>query len=94
MFTINYRDHRGNETIIGDVTQTSFHEGALTATLENGHTWTFGPNLHKSASPGERIPVAYVMNANGATVRKYEFEPIAFSEAVQAHIEQPNELVA
>ena len=80
MLTIKYRDHRGSESIIPGIGSTSWHEGALTGQIEGGGSVTFGPNFHSIRSPSHQVPVAFVVNENGATVAKYEFHMLSADE--------------
>lgn len=79
MFTLKYQDHRGSESVFGDVISTSFHEGALTAFFDDGATTTFGPNLGGYDQPAS-VPTAYLMNEAGATISKYQLFPMTLPE--------------
>lgn len=74
MLTLKYRDNRGSESVHPSVISTSWHEGALTAQFADGRSITYGPMdaCSQNESPAN-VPVAFVMNEQGATVAKYEF---------------------
>lgn len=72
MLTVKYRDNRGSEMVQPGVLTTSWHEGALTASLCDGQTVTFGPAFAPLVGT---TPLAFVMNEQGATVARYDFHP-------------------